>query len=297
MTGLWSLAASVAIVTLLITGLELSAQQSANKAGPVLRSIRLTPSGPTAPTTVILEADGELPEPVSDAIDGPPRVYIDLNGVTLGGSIGPPGTDALVRRTRVALHSANPLVTRVVFDLTRRVPYRIDATARARGRLVVVLGTAASASIAAPNPTPAPAADAKTPFVPPVPPVKSTRRPQTTTRRAEAYAAQVSAVVERLRTLRPVLVAIDQQFVAPSDLVVAAGEFDGIGQMLAAMKPPPLREATHGLLVRACVLGARASRIRYDSIQSGDTAATMNAASAAAGALLLLDRAITDLGL
>src|SRR5687768_3789358 len=117
-----SLSAFVAVVTVLSAGPELSARQSAREAGPVLRTIRLVPSGPPGTTTMILEADGELPEPVSDAIDGPPRVYLDLHGVTPGESIGPPGSDALVRRTRVALNSASPLVTRVVFDLSRRVP-------------------------------------------------------------------------------------------------------------------------------------------------------------------------------
>jgi hypothetical protein len=246
---------------------------------------------------MLLEADGQLPEPVSDALDGPPRVYVDLNGVTPGESIGPPGTDALVRRTRVALHSGSPLVTRVVFDLSRRVPYRIDATARAQGRLIVVLGAAGSASVATPNAAPAPAGGAKTPVVPRAPLAKPPRRPRETPARAEAYAAEVSAVIERLRTLRPVLVAIDRRSQAPGELAEAATEFDAIGQMLTAMKPPRLREATNGLLVRACVLGARASRMWQDSRQTGDTAAQMNAASAAAGALLLLDRAITDLGL
>ena len=63
------------------------------------------------------------------------------------------------------------------------------------------------------------------------------------------------------------------------------------------MKPPALREATNGLLVRVCALGARASRMRQDSRLTGDVAAVMNAASAAAGALILLDRAIQDMGL
>jgi hypothetical protein len=246
---------------------------------------------------MILEAEGQLPEPVSDALDGPPRVYLDLIGVTPGDAIGPPGTDGLVRRTRVALHSANPLVTRVVFDLSRRVPYRIDPTARAQGRVVVVLGTGGSATVANPIAATPPATGAKTPVVRRAPLVKPPRAPRETPGRAEAYAAQVSAVVGRLRTLRPVLVAIDQRSQAPGELAAAATEFDAIGQMLTALKPPRLREATNGLLVRACVLGARASRMWQDSRQTGDTAAQMNAASAAAGALLLLDRATKDLGL
>jgi hypothetical protein len=248
---------------------------------------------------MILEADGPLPEPVSDAIDGPPRVYLDLNGVTHSESIGPPGTDALVRRTRVALHSGDPLVTRVVFDLSRRVPYRIDATARAQGRLVVVLGAAGSAGVATPNATTAPAVrkEPPAPALPPSPVARPPRRPRESPARAEAYAAQVSGLVERLRILRPILVAIDQYTDVPGDLTAATTEFDAIGQMLTAIKPPASREAATGLLVRACVLGARAARMRRDTPQRGDTVEQMNASSAAAGALILLDRAVKDLGL
>ncbi len=266
----------------------------------MLRSIRLIPAGPTSPTTVILEADGEFPEPVRDAIDGPPRVYLDLNGVTPGESIGPPGTDAHVRRTRVGLHSGSPLVTRVVFDLSRRVPYRIDAAGRAQGRLVVILGDPGGARGPAPKRTlaaaPAPAVRTETPN--PSPPTdRARRRPREAPARAEAYAAQVAAVIERLRILRPILVAIDQHTEVPGDLTAALTEFEAIGQMLTAMKPPGSREAANGLLVRACVLGARASRMRRDTAQRGDTVDQMNASSAAAGALILLDRAIKDLGL
>src|SRR5688500_14731153 len=41
-----SLSAFVAVVTVLSAGPELSARQSAREAGPVLRTIRLVPSGP-----------------------------------------------------------------------------------------------------------------------------------------------------------------------------------------------------------------------------------------------------------
>ena len=267
----------------------------------MLRTIRLVPSGSPGTTTMILEADGELPEPVSDAIDGPPRVYLDLQGVTPGEAIGPPGSDALVRRTRVALNSARPLVTRVVFDLSRRVPYRIDAAGRAQGRLVVVLGGAGTAILAPPTTIPAPAPSVRkeppAPGLPPAPVARPPRRPRESPAQAEAYTAQVSGLVERLRLLRPILVAIDRHTDMPGDLTAATTEFEAIGQRLTAMKPPASREAATGLLVRACVLGARAARMRRDTPQRGDTVDQMNASSAAAGALILLDRAISDLGL
>jgi hypothetical protein len=48
--------------------------------------------------------------------------------------------------------------------------------------------------------------------------------------------------------------------------------------------------------VRSCALAARAARMRQDSSASGDATVASNAASAAAGALILLDRATRDLG-
>lgn len=83
---------------------------------------------------------------------------------------------------------------------------------------------------------------------------------------------------------------------AAGDLEAAAAELDAIGRLLAAIKPPRSRETTHGLLLRACTLGARASRMRQDAIRTKDPALGWNAASAAAGALMMLDSGSSDLG-
>jgi hypothetical protein len=50
------------------------------------------------------------------------------------------------------------------------------------------------------------------------------------------------------------------------------------------------------LLQRACVLGARATRTLQEATRASDATGEWNAASAAAGALILLDRAIKDIG-
>jgi hypothetical protein len=47
--------------------------------------------------------------------------------------------------------------------------------------------------------------------------------------------------------------------------------------------------------MQACTFGTRAVRMRQDEIRTQDAAAGWNAASAAAGALLMLDRANVDL--
>jgi hypothetical protein len=108
---------------------------------------------------------------------------------------------------------------------------------------------------------------------------------------------RVSVALGRLVALRPVLASIDRRAEQPTgDLTAAATEFDSVAHALAAIKPSASRETTHGLLIRACALGARATRLRLDSALSGDSATGWNAASAAAGALIMLDKASTDLG-
>ena len=112
----------------------------------------------------------------------------------------------------------------------------------------------------------------------------------------EAYTAQISALVTRLQGLRPLLLAIDRRGEITTDLNAAAAEFEEIGRILTAIKPIPARVGTHGLLLQACALGARAARTLQDATGSRDAAGEWNAASAAAGALILLDRAIADIG-
>jgi hypothetical protein len=297
------------------------AQEPAATALPALRLIRVVPSSDGGSTTVVLEADGPLPEPEGDSLGNPPRVFLDLHGVVAAPTLTRSGRDPLVVRARVARHSDAPLVTRVVFDLSRVSGFRVDASARAEGRLVLTLGAGAMPS--APT-VPAPAAS-PTPSQP-MPPQpqgqssvagRSNRRPArvapsdplrtprlapgsrgrgTPAARAEAYAAQLSALVDRLQALRPVLESIDRRAEVTADLNAAAAEFEAVGRILMAIKPTAGREATHALLQRACALGARASRTLQDASRAGDATGEWNAASAAAGALLLLDRAIKEMG-
>lgn len=290
----------------------LVAQAPMLPSATALRSIRVVPSGGGGSTTVVLEADGPLPEPASEPLDGPPRIYLDLEGVVPAPTITRTGRDSRILRVRVARHSDNPLVTRVVFDLSSQSPYRVDTAPRAEGRLVVVLGESGSAStrpsppaVARPD-TARPAGDIpprplapvpRTNAAPPQPP--SAARSSTASRKAETaakvYDAEITVAVERLEALRPVLAAIDNRSEAPADLPAMATEFDAIGHLLAAIKPPAAREPTHALLVRACALGAVASRTLQESVRTGDSAGRWNAASAAAGALMLLDRATEGL--
>ena len=138
-----------------------SAEQS---TGVVLQSVQTVDEG--GRTLVTIQADGPLPMPTHDLVDGPPRIYLDLTGVR-------PKTAGMreilalgaVRRARVALHSINPNVTRVVLDLIRRETYRVDSDERHLGRIRVLVGPASGPATAVPparerTPSPVPPAAA-----------------------------------------------------------------------------------------------------------------------------------------
>jgi hypothetical protein len=317
--------AAIAMLCVVTADVEGFAQDAQTVPVPTLRAVRVDAGASGGSTTVILEADGPLPAPLSGALDGPPRIYLDLNGVRPATAVRLAEPNALVLRARVGLHGANPISTRVVLDLSRPTPYRIDSSGRAQGRLTIVLGVPSSASAPAPPPVrtqtrtsipprvtpspsaaipsataPAPPASAQPAPAAPAPSPSVSRSPAAPQRRAtvgDVYVIQISVPIGRLLALRPVLVSIDRRAEQPAgDLRAAIAEFDAVGRMLAAIKPPASRETNHGLLVRACALGARASRMRMESAPTDDLVSGWNAASAAAGALIMLDSASTELG-
>jgi hypothetical protein len=74
-----------------------------------------------------------------------------------------------------------------------------------------------------------------------------------------------------------------------------AVEFDGLAELLNSLKPPSSRASAHALLLRACTLGARAARLRETPATNPEAAIVWDAASAAAGALMMIDTANREL--
>ena len=180
-------------------------------------------------------------------------------------------------------------MTRVVIDLARATPYRIDASDRQRGRIVVMLGVGdlpvVSPPQTAPSASPSPNAQVTVP-----PAARSNVSAENT------YGLRVSAALVRLHAMRPLLAVNRPKRGEPSaNLDAAVNEFEAVGKVLAAIKAPRSREGTHALLQRTCTMGERAVRMRQDGARANDPAAVPNAASAAAGALMMLDRANKDL--
>mgnify|MGYP001572772749 FL=1 len=93
---------------------------------------------------VTLGGNGRLePSRVIEATDLPPRVVLDFPGVESNAPAQTMGPGDPVQRVRIARHSQTPLVTRVVVDLERMVPYRLERSGVDGQDLAIVFDTAA----------------------------------------------------------------------------------------------------------------------------------------------------------
>ena len=119
---------------------------------PSLQTVRLIDVG-DGEASVFLSADGALPSPEVGVLTDPPGIYLDFLDVAAATEGIRVNGDLLVRGVRVAVNQSRPLVTRVVIDLARPAPYRIDAGLRASGQLTIVVGVP-GALAGAPTPRP-----------------------------------------------------------------------------------------------------------------------------------------------
>jgi type IV pilus secretin PilQ/predicted competence protein len=107
---------------------------------------------------------------VEEARDLPARLLLDFEGVAAGRAPAVTSVNAAgVERVRVATNSREPLITRVVIDLARKIPYTVETVGeeiRVLFNRAVDAAAAVVAPIAPPLPAPAPAATA-TPAPPP----------------------------------------------------------------------------------------------------------------------------------
>ena len=344
----------VAVVALVVVVVVLSASVligagvepapgAAQAAGtPAIRRIVIATRGPAVVVTI--EGSGNLPLPTAGFAEEPPRLFFDFPGVTLAAPRMTSSADPRIRRIRAGVHSAAPLVTRVVLDLVATEAYRVE---QATGRITVILGGPVATAAIPPVPPlperpptpPAPAAaresrepmhPAAPPTVPPLPspsPATATAtapppavadppaRPKTPPPAAsrpvpgaapsalpakdlERYKRQVAPTLDRLRLQQPLLMSLEGSEPQTVDRVqLAAEEFERLRQELIAIKSPPesLR-SQHDMLFQSTTLALMAMRLTLEAVRTSDPATLRNAASAAAGATLLLDRACADLG-
>jgi hypothetical protein len=96
----------------------------------------------------------------------------------------------------------------------------------------------------------------------------------------------------QLERLRPVLSSIDSRTEIPGEsLRAAVAEFDAIKLSLSPIQSGTMQEQ----LMKIVVLGRMAATTRLEAQLRGDASRAWNAASAAAGALMMLDRAAPEL--
>jgi hypothetical protein len=345
----------VTIGLLLVMGLVRPAASAGQRAPIAVTSIRATTVSTEA--VVVIAADGPLPAPTVGTLDEPPRIFLDFAGIGTRVPTVTRSTDARIRRVRAAVHSAQPLVTRVVVDLAAHEPHRIE---QSPGRVLIVIGgsgpstasvpTPADPASAIPAPTPtvpvttapptAPAADpprgSSETAIPPVPPLPdppgasdrpasrplataprvrsvpdpSSARETSATRKPyrppappppakdlERYREQVRTALDRLRLQQPLLQLLSSyEEVTLDRLRMAAAELQRLAQELTGITPPESLRAQHNLVVQAARLGITATTLRMEAASTSDAATLRNAASAASGAMLMLNRACEDIG-
>lgn len=259
-----------------------------------LSGVRAVPQAPTAPAivrvglegpgcsgavssaacTLLIDADGPLPAPSSGALTNPARIYLDFSGVRAKTS-GTPRADGSRPGVRVALHSTVPLVTRVVLDLIAPATYTVDGAHLAQGHVRVQLTGAPGAKAPA-------GGNRRTAASPSAPPTTVGRTPR-------RYGDRIDATLEAIESVRADLSHLDHYTMPTADaLRTDLARISATRNALADIKPPAALAASHAQLVSACNLAATALAAAArdpDGKVAGDTA------SAAAGALILLDRA------
>jgi hypothetical protein len=280
---------------------------------------------------ITVEADGPLPAPDVGVLDGPPRIFFDLSGVnTKTRRVAAPADDPFVHRVRAALNRVSPKVARVVIDLTAPQPHAVNVDALAQGRLTITVGpiaapgaaerattappVAAAAPAAAPpvaTPTAAPPASAAAPPPTPAapPPAEKTHAAPAPAPRlpklpdvhlpaedVQRYRRDAAAALARIEAFRGILQTIDARVPpggAPLDL--ADQEIRAARAALANLTPPPSLMPTHDLLRQSCELAASAVAAARGAAPDSDQ--SWSAAAAAAGALMLIERAKGNLGI
>ena len=109
-----------------MVGAPAFAKTATREAATELRSVKAA----ELPTGFVITLAGNGPlvaSSVEDAHDMPARVLLDFQGVSAGRAAAVTNVNAAgIERVRVATNSREPLITRVVIDLARKIPYTIE---------------------------------------------------------------------------------------------------------------------------------------------------------------------------
>jgi hypothetical protein len=244
-----------------------------------LRQIRIT--GPAVSPVIVIEADGPLPIPIVGEAANPPRLFLDLANVRTSGTTVPAPDGGLAIRVRAAQHSASPLSARIVIDLDAAAVYKLEQTARTSGRISVSLARRDDR-----QPLDARGRSAGGRGAASRTPERARRNPSGP---ADRYLRAVSPLVSAMESLRDVLQAIDRRTAVDADRAAEAADLlPGTAAGLDALHPPGDLANAHDLLRSACAMASTA----LAQVQAAQgQPIPWNASSAAAGALIMLERA------
>jgi hypothetical protein len=130
----------------------------------------------------------------------------------------------------------------------------------------------------------------RTPYRPPAPPPPS--------KDIEKYREMAGNILDRLKLQIPLLESMQW---ADNDMMsrmpAALEEFDRLRDELTEIKPPETMRAQHDMLLQGARLASTSARLRLEASQSSNDLLRRNAASAAAGATLILERVFSELGM
>jgi hypothetical protein len=112
------------------------------------------------------------------------------------------------------------------------------------------------------------------------------------------YLDLMSPAIDALDREQAFLASLDALAVLPDEqLREAAKEFLLLRLMMTTVEPPASLKGTHEVFSKACELGAVAATTLLDRAGADDATRRWSAAAAAAGSIMLLERARGDLGL
>lgn len=229
--------------------------------------------------SVVITAAGSLPSPSVGVLHSPERIYLDFAGVS-SRTLRTPGDGDLVTTVRIAQHSLDPLVARVVIELNRASRYTVNASQRESGRIEISL-TATNSTVTKP---PAPAA--APPRAPD--PVRPTAKNPSTQR----YISRLQQALTDAPVLQSVLRDLDRRTaVAPDQLLRAQAELGRLRGIVDGLHPPATLTDAHDFLRSA--LGFAATALTLGSSSTADVPG--NASSAAAGAVMMFERVQLEL--
>jgi type IV pilus secretin PilQ/predicted competence protein len=218
---------------------QIAAEGATQSAASALatRLIGIRPMALPNGTAIALSGNGQLvASKVEEVPDLPARVLLDFEGVGMGSV---PATTMVnqgeVRRVRVAVNREEPLLTRVVIDLARKVPYTVQTVGQELRVLFARAAETAAAAVMAPSAPTAPTVRDATPATNTEPAAAPASVPAAAPAAPAAVASAAAAAPAAPAPIAPAITAP----AAPAALDAQAPTATAAAQTVAALSSQP----------------------------------------------------------